>query len=374
MKLIGIRPINHLICVFCTMQILGHMSGSSLDGFDIACVDFSETDDGITWSLLNAETYSYSARTRELLSSIRHQKADEIARTEFAYSSELADALIDFRTKHGSLATTVSVHGHTVLHYPSLQKSWQLLNPGLLVSRTSLNLVHDFRSQDMALGGQGTPMAVIADRDLFPGFDYYLNLGGIANISGKENSHWYAYDLAPFNQVHNFFAAKCGLDYDVDGNLAKQGSWDDEIMQLLRSNEYLSKKAPKSIDNSEVRNCWIKPLEETKKPFKDILFNFNLFMAEMLEEILSERKGRILITGGGAKNRFFIELLNDVAKSWTEICIPEEEVIDYKEAILMAYMGYLRIHEKKNFISEASGASEDVCAGGLYLSNNKLAQ
>jgi len=354
------------------MQILGHMSGSSLDGFDIACVDFEESASSINWALLNAETYSYSTKTRKLLSTIRDQKAEEIAQTEFYYSSEIADALIDFKNRHGCLASTVSLHGHTVLHYPSIQKSWQLLNPGLLVSRTSLNLVHDFRSQDMALGGQGTPMAVIADRDLFPGYDYYLNLGGIANISGIDNCHWYAYDLAPFNQVHNYFAAKTGLAYDEDGKLAKQGSWDRQIIQLLRSNEYLVKKAPKSIDNAEVTKYWIKPLEETKKPFKDILFNFNLFMAEMLEEILSKRKGRILITGGGAKNSFFIDLLNDMVKNWTELCIPEEDVIDYKEAILMAYMGYLRIHKKENFISEASGAAADVCAGGLYLSKEDL--
>lgn len=354
------------------MQILGQMSGSSLDGFDIACVDFKESNGGISWSLLQAETYSYSSATKALLSSVREQTADQIARTEFQYSVELADALIDFKTRHNCLASTVSVHGHTVLHYPSMQKSWQLLNPGLLVSRTSLNLIHDFRSQDMAMGGQGTPMAVIADRDLFPGYDYYLNLGGIANISGKDNSRWYAYDLAPFNQVHNYFALKTGLDYDKDGKLAKQGGWDSELLKLLRSNAYLAKQAPKSLDNAEVFQHWIKPLEETKKPIPDILFNFNLFMAEMLVEILSIRKGRILITGGGAKNCFFIELLHSRVKNWTELCIPEEDLIDYKEAILMAYMGYLRIHRMSNFISDASGASTDVCAGGLYLSKKDL--
>lgn len=352
------------------MFVIGIMSGSSLDGIDIACVEFSGLPE-LSWRLVKAETNAMPDDLIARLGVLPQQSAQSIADTEYHFSVHLASALNAFLSDLDVEPGCAGIHGHTVLHSPSIQKSWQLLNPGLVAARCGLDVIHDFRCQDMALGGMGTPMAVIADRDLFPGYDYYLNLGGIANISYRKGSKWRAYDLAPFNQLHNYFAQKRGQAFDQDGTLAAEGQYEESLGLMWNEHHFIRKLPPKALDNTEVYREWIQPAEMQKLPPEAIMHSFSRFLAAHIAQLVLVNPGKILVTGGGAYNRFFIELLNKELKGLGNIVIPDAELINYKEAILMAYMAYLRYHEAANFIPEASGASSKLSSGGLYLGKLK---
>lgn len=352
------------------MRILGVMSGSSLDGIDLVSVHF-QTDDKLEWSIVRTETVAIPNAISTRLSSIVNQTAFEIAEIESLYTKFISNAINDFVKKLDEPPVCASVHGHTVLHLPEIQTSWQLLNGGMCAALTGLDIFCDFRNTDMSYGGQGTPMAVIADRDLFPGYDYYINMGGIVNISYRNNEQWMAYDIAPCNQVSNFYAQQKGLEFDEDGQLAKQGSVDGDLLESLLNDAFIQLEPPKSIDNSWIKDYWIPAIDKHNLKIEDILQTYNRFVIEVIQRQLTSKMGKILITGGGAKNKYFMDLFQ--SEIGDGFCIETEsyEIVDYKESVLMAYLAYLRMNNSINFIGNATGASHDV-VGGAWYSGKKL--
>lgn len=344
------------------------MSGSSLDGIDLAEVEFNETQ-SVSWKLLNKAHYSLDSDLCNALNNSRSLRIDQYCVLQARYSQYISACLLDFKSRFSSDSKYCSIHGHTVLHNPELPYSLQMLNPAYISSRAGMHVLHDFRNQDMALGGQGTPMAVLADRDLFPGYDFYINFGGIANVSFRHNNSWTAYDLCPCNQVHNYFSGKLGFDFDRDGTLGKQGSANEEIIDALMRSDYIKSMPPKSIDNQWIKESWIPLLEKSGAGEHDILATHYRFIARIISNLVSGKESKILCTGGGAKNTYLISLINALLPDNTDLVVPDEEILDYKESILMAYMAYCRINYKCNFIPEASGASRAVCAGSLYYNN-----
>lgn len=346
------------------------MSGSSLDGIDIAMVDFQKKK----WEILEAKTYGLPPSLVTLLQATPAQNAIELAHTESVYSNFISDCLRKFLPTDTKI-DVAGVHGHTILHLPEIETSWQLLNGGLVAAKSGLPIVCDFRNQDMALGGQGTPMAVIADRDLFIGHDYYLNLGGIANISETHNDGWIAYDICPCNQMLNHFSNKIGLEYDVDGILASQGSVSAELLDKLCSDHFYLESPPKSIDNSWVKDKVIKLAETYKLKTEDSLRTIIEFISIQISNSIKTKSKSLYVTGGGAKNKFLIEIISEKLNSKDiNIVIPEETIIDYKEAILIAYCATLRINSQPNFIGSVSGATNNAIGGALYLPTSKLSK
>lgn len=343
------------------------MSGSSLDGVDIALVGFQDKK----WGIQKAKTYQLPEALKISLRSSTHQRAIELAHTESSFSNFISDCLIEFITADKKV-DVIGIHGHTILHLPEIETSWQLLNGGMVAAKCELPVVSDFRNQDMALGGQGTPMAVIADRDLFAGHDYYLNLGGIVNISEDKNGQWIAYDICPCNQVLNHFSSKVGMEYDKDGILSSQGNISSDLLHQLSADGFYIQAPPKSIDNSWVRDKVIKLVESYKLSTEDILRTVIEFISNQISKTISRDNSSLYVTGGGAKNKFLIKTLQEkLSGKKTTVFVPDETIIDYKEAVLIAYCAVLRIHAQPNFMAKVSGASSNAIGGALYLPPSK---
>lgn len=348
------------------MKGIGIMSGSSLDGLDLALVDFSNIAQG-DWSLIQSETFDLESNLKKRLHDILNQNAWDIAKTQSLFSKFVSDSILSFISGQPKV-DFCAIHGHTVLHAVEDQFSWQLLNGGYVSQTVRLNVVCDFRNQDMALGGQGTPMAVLADKYLFSNFDYYINLGGIANISYHQNDKWAAYDLFPFNQVLNYYAQKCDKEFDANGDLGRSGVVSEKLLDALSNEDYIKKPFPKSIDNSWIHNYWIKRIESYKLNPQDSIRTYMEFAVQVVKRIINKKQSKLLMTGGGAHNKYFIELLSD-SLNQCRVEVPERNIVDYKEAILIAYAGYLRIMGQSNFINDATGATEPTIGGAVYLTN-----
>ncbi|MBT8229063.1 MAG: anhydro-N-acetylmuramic acid kinase [Bacteroidia bacterium] len=348
------------------MTGLGIMSGSSLDGLDIAAVSFAR-DNFKEWELISSNTFTLPEDLVILFKQIDRLDIPAILKLESVFTKFIAQCIQSFIAAFPVNVDFIAVHGQTLIHLPEEQSSWQMVNGGMLASLCDKTVVTDFRNQDMALGGQGAPMAVIADRDLFEGYDYYLNLGGIANISYLENDIWHAFDLIPFNQVSNYFAGKSGLDYDRDGLLAREGIINNKMLDFCNAHPYLTIKAPKSLDNTQVKNDWIYPLDQMEIESRDILRSYIEFASDEIARTIRSNTC-LLVTGGGAHHRYFTELLSGkLAKKKSMLTVPENVIADYKESILMAYAGLLRLENIPNFISEATGAKTDTIGGAVYL-------
>ena len=351
----------------CVMRVLGVMSGSSMDAIDVVSVYFDDSN-GLSWQLEHSKAFAMPEELKVDLSKVNNQKALGIAKTESAFSLFISQCIAEFREDIAEQVDLVSIHGHTLLHIPDISASWQLLNGGMVAALTRLKVICDFRNQDMALGGQGTPMAVIADRDLYPGYDYYLNMGGIANISYLKNEQWCAYDIAPCNQVNNYYAQKLGLEFDESGHVASRGKVHNVLLDRLLKDDYIQKEFPKSIDNSWIKEYWIPLFESFDLSPRDSLRTNIEFLVNVLEKEVSHLKGSILFSGGGVKNSFFINEVKRLQQIGYSCVVPDGEIIDFKESVLMAYMGYLRMKGQNNFISSATGAERDCLGGAIYTS------
>jgi len=348
------------------MRIIGVMSGSSLDGLDLVSVNFIEGS-SLKWEIEASDTVTIPTVLSESLRLIINQSAFEIAKTESKYSKFIAKSVNDFKTQLPGKPICASIHGHTVLHLPEIQTSWQLLNGGMCAALTGMDIVCDFRNSDMSFGGQGTPMAVIADRDLFPGYDYYINLGGIANISYIEKGIWKAFDIAPCNQVMNYYAMKKGMPFDKDGKFASKGSNNEKLLKTLLDDPFIVEKPPKSLDNTWIKDYWIPLIESFKLSIEDVLHTYNAFLIHVINREIRKSSGSILMTGGGAKNSYFFYRFKSELGGNIDCPKLSGEIIDFKESILMAYMAYLRLNGLPNFLNTASGAKKNSIGGAWYV-------
>ncbi len=348
-------------------RVLGLMSGSSLDGLDLAVCDFHyENHQLINWDLIEAKTTPLPYMLREFLFEPLKLSEQDLLKLEQDLTVFFIDEIKSVNV-HKPKIELIGSHGHTVQHLPKQKITRQLGDVRLIAEATKITTVGDFRQQDIIAGGVGTPMAPLADRDLYPGFDYYLNIGGIANISYRQKGIWKAFDLFPANQILNYFAAKEGLEYDKDGDLAEEGNLSRDLLNFLLSHPYIEKLPPKSLDNNEVKTKWIQQMESFKLSVRDYLFTYCEFFALMLQKTFAEAgiiEGTIMVTGGGAYNKYLIDKCQ-AHNPKIKFSPASDDTINYKEAILIAYAALLKKLERPNFISSVTGASHDVIGGHI---------
>ena len=221
-------------------------------------------------------------------------------------------------------------------------------------------MIYDFRSQDVILGGNGAPLVPIGDELLFSNFDACLNLGGFSNISLKRNGKRIAFDICPVNIILNDLALKLGKKFDDNGDLARTGLIDYELLDQLNQLKFYQEKAPKSL-GIEWINEQVLPLIKTQKT-EDLLATFTEHAATQIANIFDFYNiQNVLITGGGAYNSYLIEKIK--SRTETEIQIPKKEIIEYKEALIFAFMGVLRSLNLDNVLSSATGSQNDHCSG-----------
>ncbi|AZI40715.1 anhydro-N-acetylmuramic acid kinase [Epilithonimonas vandammei] len=340
---------------------IGLMSGTSLDGLDICYSKFIKTKNNWDFQILTSETIPYSSEWEHALKNAIQLTSEELLKLDVDYGFYLGEKTSEFISKHKIInLDLIASHGHTVFHQPKNKFTLQIGDGRAIKSKTNKTVIYDFRSQDVILGGNGAPLVPIGDELLFSNFDACLNLGGFSNISLKRNGKRIAFDICPVNIILNDLALKLGKKFDDNGDLARTGLIDYELLDQLNQLKFYQEKAPKSL-GIEWINEQVLPLIKTQKT-EDLLATFTEHAATQIANIFDFYNiQNVLITGGGAYNSYLIEKIK--SRTETEIQIPKKEIIEYKEALIFAFMGVLRSLNLDNVLSSATGSQNDHCSG-----------
>ncbi|NJC28019.1 anhydro-N-acetylmuramic acid kinase [Neolewinella antarctica] len=371
--------------------VLGIMSGSSLDGLDLAVCRLLIDKDAETsiseWSILAAETDPYSLHWRARLESAPDLSGRELWRLHTDFGRWIGHRAAVFLSAHPTLSPTlVGSHGHTIFHDPDAHSTTQIGDGAALAAVVKLKTVTEFRGADVAAGGQGAPIAPVADKYLFPQYSTFLNLGGIANLSVRTSADNYlAGDISGCCQVIDRLAGLLGFPYDDGGRLAAAGQFNSDLADRLEALPFHHMPYPKSLDNAWVREQLWPVLRNDSIAAGDRLRTFTVWLArkivtDLLEvgavaptkygtswRVASEQvRSKVLVTGGGANNDFLINQLNGVVPE-LEFIVPEKQLANFKEAAMIALCAVLRVEGLPNALSSATGASRDTVNGAVYL-------
>jgi anhydro-N-acetylmuramic acid kinase len=344
---------------------IGVMSGTSLDGMDIACCQFTHTKKGWSYRVDCAETVPYTSAWKKRLASVENLTAQDLAITDAEYGHLTGRLVADFIKRKRVRPAFIASHGHTIFHQPQRHMTFQIGNGAAIASETGVTVACDFRTSDVAMGGQGAPLVPIGDRQLFGQHACCLNLGGFANISYEIRNKRVAFDICPVNIVLNRLAAKAGLDFDMGGALAAQGRLHSGLLSELDRLAYYSLKPPKSLGKEWVIAEFLPLLEKSRIPLKDKLHTVCHHMARTIASASAGAgEGTMLVTGGGAYNHFLVDAIR--VKSKQTLVIPDDLTVSFKEAIIFAFLGVLRITGQPNALRSVTGAKKDTIGGAVY--------
>lgn len=345
-------------------HVIGLMSGTSLDGVDIVSVSFN---DNYKFEIIHSDTIPYTDGWKQKLKNAFNQSEVEIEKLDIEYGEFLGE-LINTFLKDNSIEKIdfIASHGHTIFHKPEEGYTLQIGDGEKIAAITNQKVVCDFRSQDVELGGQGAPLVPIGDQLLFAEYDYCLNLGGFANISFDESGIRKAFDICPVNIVMNHYANQLGFEYDDEGKLASEGEINNELLDELNQLPFYKGSIPKSLGYEFVVSDIFPLIDKYKLSIKDVL---RTFVAHTIFQISKKiaSNGKLLITGGGAFNSFMIAELEK--NTSVELVIPSSTIINYKEALIFAFLGLLRIENKVNCLQSVTGAKKDHSSGVIYIPN-----
>ncbi|MBO6494203.1 MAG: anhydro-N-acetylmuramic acid kinase [Roseivirga sp.] len=348
------------------ITILGIMSGTSLDGLDLAETFFCRESNKASWSfeLNKCETIPYP---KELSHRLRHAielSEEGIQKLDIDLGVFIGKSINKFLGTRSQMVDCVASHGHTVFHQPEKGITVQIGSGEEINDHCQISVINNFRVADVKAGGQGAPLVPIGDRDLFAAYDFALNLGGIANISFEKEDKRVAFDICPFNMALNYLANEKGLPYDSEGKIAATGRINESLLSELSQLPYLSQRGPKSLGIEDYQKNWLPLLKNSSISLEDKMATFIEHSAMEIASTINENKGKkVLVTGGGAYHQFFISRLK--AYSRADIVLPESKIIEFKEALIFAYLGLLRLEGKPNCLSSVTGAEYDVSAGDL---------
>lgn len=343
---------------------IGLMSGTSLDGLDVALVDFPEANPA-AFSLLKAQTFSYPPELSRRLAHSPQLQAADLADLDMELGNFMGKCVKKLPLAALPQVDFIASHGHTVVHHPEKGFSLQIGNPNALAAQTQLLVVADFRNLDIQMGGQGAPLVPAADAQLFHRYTYCLNLGGIANISMEKKGKRMGMDLSICNLALNFLAQKMGKAYDDQGKIAASGKIQPELLDALNNSPYLPQKlAAFSLDKDASLKAVVPLLNAYDAP--DAAHTLCHHIAEQIAKYATpDPKAALLITGGGAYHRFLVDCIRRKTAP-LQVHLPDADTIDFKEAIVFAWLGMRRLLGKDNVLQSVTGAKANSCTGGVY--------
>ncbi len=355
-------------------KVIGLMSGSSLDGLDIVFAELHETAGKWNYEIICSDCLEYDQEWEKKLSDAVNLSAKDyqLLHTDYGrFTGEKINEFID-RNKLNLQISLISSHGHTTFHFPEKKMTHQLGDGASIAAETKLPVVSDLRSIDIAFGGQGAPIVPMGEKLLFTSYDYFLNLGGIANISINKKNEIIAYDICAANRVLNMLAGEKNLPYDNEGKISAQGETDERLLEKLDSLKYYKLAYPKSLANSFgtdtiypiIKSSGIK----TENALRTYTEHICIQITNSLVNYKNDQIQKLFITGGGAFNKFLIEQLREkLQKINFEIYIPPDDVVTYKEALIMALLGVLRWREQYTILASVTGATRNSIGGALWL-------
>lgn len=357
-------------------RAIGLMSGSSLDGLDIAFVEFHENAGRWTHEILQADCYPYPADWVNRLKNATSLPALDYQLLHIDYGHYLGQQVNNFIEQHQLYykVALVASHGHTTFHLPSKKMTAQLGDGAAIAAQTKLPVVTDLRALDVAFGGQGAPIVPIGEKLLWQEYDYFLNIGGIANLSINSNPY-IAFDVCTANRVLNMLAADAGKEMDENGAMAAAGAINNDLLEELNALDYYKLAAPKSLANDYGTDIVYPLIKESGCSVPDALRTCTEHITTQISEAISNSSGfnpqtsnlKLLVTGGGAFNTFLIQRLQEKIKAFNiEVVVPDAKLVSYKEALIMALIGVLRWRQEYNVLASVTGASRDSIGGALW--------
>ncbi len=347
-----------------TFHGIGIMSGTSLDGLDLANCTFSLKKGHWTYSIEKAETIPYNNDWKDRLRTLHEADQEDIDAADLELGDYIGNAARSFIRQHLLNVAFIASHGHTVFHAPSAGLTLQIGSGNRIADICGIPVVNDFRSQDVKMGGQGAPLVPIGDQLLFTDFEYCLNIGGIANISYEEDGERIAFDICPANMVLNMLAEQAGRPFDDKGNMAEKGRIITDLLEKLESNPYYKLIGPRSLGREWVEEH-IFPLLKlyADRNINDLLATFTEHIASRISAIAQGKDNQMLITGGGAFNDFLINRIKKL--SGVDVQLPDKLIIEYKEAMIFTFLGVLRLKGINNVLGAVTGAGHDHCSGEI---------
>lgn len=346
-----------------TIYAIGVMSGTSLDGIDLVYTKFTNNNYK-EFTIIAASTIAYSQEWKQNLQKAISFSKEKLQKLDVAYGRLIGETVNSFIQKNAiNTLDFIASHGHTVFHQPQKGITLQIGNGQEIANITQHTVVCDFRTQDVELGGQGAPLVPIGDQLLFPQYDYCINLGGFANISYNKQGKRIAFDIAPTNIVLNHYTQQIGLEYDDEGTIAAKGISNQYLLQELNALSFYQQKPPKSLGLEWVQQYVFPLIDSYQLEIPSILQTFVQHTAYQIGKNIKPQK-TILLTGGGAYNTHLVNAI--AAHAQTTIQLPTDQLIAYKEALIFAFLGLLRIKNEVNCLQTVTGASKNHSSGKIF--------
>lgn len=347
-------------------SVIGVMSGTSLDGLDLAFCEFAK-EDRWNFKLITAKTIAYDNQWRKRLKEAATLGPNELSILDSDFGKYIGQQINQFREEEKITFKYISSHGHTVHHQPQNGITVQVGSGTEIRNVTGVIVICDFRKGDVALGGQGAPLVPIGDRLLFGEMDYCLNLGGIANISFEKNEERIAFDICACNIVLNLLAEKLGSNFDDNGSFANGGELNKKLLDELNELPFYKKPYPKSLGREDIEREVIPVFKNYEIKPEDLLRTFCKHIAIQIGKVIGGEvsNSKMLITGGGTLNLFLLKQIED--ECHLKIVVPTKAIIDFKEAIIFGFLGVLKIRNENNCLKSVTGASKDSSGGDIFL-------
>lgn len=357
-----------------TYKVLGLMSGTSLDGLDLAYCHLWYSEGLWKFSIEATDEVGYDQEMRDYLKNAIYLSDADHTQLHKDYGVWLGTQSKKFIQEQGLEVDFIASHGHTSHHRPEEGFTFQLGDGQLLANTSDKQVVCDFRTKDVSLGGQGAPLVPIGDRLLFHDYDFCLNLGGISNMSFEKDGKRVAYDIGLANMPLNYITQKIGLAYDENGKLARTGELDAELLKSLNELEYYKLPYPKSTGYEWFMEKIVPMIEASNSSEIDLLHTFIHHNCEQIaKEVYLHASGKpqkLFVTGGGALNQFFTDTLQEKLGPKVKVVIPSKTIIAFKEALVFALMGVLKLEDKINILSSVTGSASDSSSGEIFFPQN----
>jgi anhydro-N-acetylmuramic acid kinase len=350
-----------------TYRAIGLMSGTSLDGLDIIAVRFTKLDEKWQFEIEATDCIPYTAFWTTTLKNLHQASLETYAEINALYGQYLGKKVNEFIEKHHLAGSfdVIGSHGHTIMHQPQKSFTVQVGSGAHIAEATRIPVVSDLRISDVAAGGQGAPIVPIGEKCLFPDFNAFLNIGGIANIALHHADKVVAFDVCPGNTPLNLLMATIGLNLDADGKLARSGKLHLDLFNQLNALSYYKKTTPKSLHTDTIFQEWMPLIEASDGSLADKLHTVVEHIAQQIAMAVQKSQNTtLMLTGGGAKNSYLVERIQ--ANISLKVIVPDAILIDYKEALVMAFFAVLRLRGEPNCLQSVTGANRNVCGGALY--------
>ncbi|MCG7857570.1 anhydro-N-acetylmuramic acid kinase [Flavihumibacter sediminis] len=360
-------------------KAIGLMSGSSLDGLDIAYVHLHAAGGNWSMDIQHSETHPYTPEWAEKLRNAINLSALDYMLLHADYGHYIGKAVNDFIARFGleHKVDMIASHGHTTFHLPLRGMTGQIGDGAAIAAETALPVISDLRALDVALGGQGAPIVPIGEKLLLGDYGFLLNLGGIANLSFRKENKYYAFDVCSANRVLNLLVQPHGMQMDEGGKIAATGNIDEALLSRLNLLDYYGMAYPKSLANDFGTDVVYPLVEFAGLPLADSLNTYCEHIAHQVADSISHiaaKEGmvtggqQLLVTGGGALNDFLVgRIAAHLDPLELKIVVPDRKLVEYKEAVIMALIGVLRWREEYNVLASVTGASRDSIGGALWL-------